>query len=115
MTPEARVVPVRAFGSLTTVLRDGPLMLIPGIQVVRPRSVNVLRDANGRIHRSEKAKRDFQWMHPCPANGNMTGGCAGYVIDHIKPLATGGADDPSNMQWQTTAAAEEKDKWERKQ
>jgi hypothetical protein len=36
------------------------------------------------------------------------------VIDHVQPLASGGADSPSNMQWQTTAAAKEKDKWERK-
>jgi hypothetical protein len=32
----------------------------------------------------------------------------------VKPLANGGADDPSNMQWQTKEAAKEKDKWERK-
>jgi hypothetical protein len=36
------------------------------------------------------------------------------VIDHIKPLACGGADDPSNMQWQTREEAKAKDKWERK-
>jgi hypothetical protein len=47
----------------------------------------------------------------------MTGyphGRPGYVIDHIVPLACGGADAPSNMQWQTVAAAKAKDKWERK-
>ena len=42
--------------------------------------------------------------HPCPATGKSYGACKGYVIDHIKPLQRGGADDPSNMQWQTTAA-----------
>ena len=30
-------------------------------------------------------------------------------------VRAGGADEPSNMQWQTTAAAKAKDKWERKQ
>jgi hypothetical protein len=34
------------------------------------------------------------------------------VIDHVKPLKRGGSDDPSNMQWQTTAAAKAKDKVE---
>ena len=35
-----------------------------------------------------------------------------YVVDHIKALACGRADDPRNMQWQTTAAAKQKDRWE---
>jgi hypothetical protein len=36
-----------------------------------------------------------------------------YVVDHVVPLACGGADSPSNMQWQTKAEAKAKDKWER--
>jgi hypothetical protein len=36
------------------------------------------------------------------------------VVDHIKPLACGGADAPSNMQWQSVTAAKAKDKVERK-
>ena len=41
-------------------------------------------------------------------------GRRGYVVDHIVPLACGGADAPFNMQWQTVAAAKEKDKVERR-
>jgi hypothetical protein len=41
-------------------------------------------------------------------------GRPGYVIDHITPLAKGGKDVPSNMQWQTVAEARTKDKVERK-
>lgn len=41
-------------------------------------------------------------------------GRPGYVVDHIIPLACGGADVPSNMQWQTIAAGKAKDKWETK-
>jgi len=40
-------------------------------------------------------------------------GRKGYVVDHVVPLACGGADAPSNMQWQTAEEAKAKDKWER--
>ena len=69
----------------------------------------------GEIHRSTKAINDFKRTHPCPATGvASTKSCKGYVIDHVKPLACGGADAPSNMQWQTIAEGKAKDKWERK-
>jgi 5-methylcytosine-specific restriction endonuclease McrA len=73
----------------------------------------VNRDSDGRIHRSAKAKADFKKLHPCPSTGRTKGSCSGYVIDHITPLACGGADDPSNMQWQSEAEGHAKDKWER--
>jgi len=53
-------------------------------------------------------------MHPCPINGATSGKCPGYVIDHVQALAEGGADDPSNMQWENKEAAKAKDKTERK-
>jgi hypothetical protein len=34
-------------------------------------------------------------------------------VDHVVPLACGGADAPSNMQWQTIAEAKAKDRKER--
>ena len=40
-----------------------------------------------------------------PSTGRTSGACPGYVIDHVVPLKRGGADAPSNMQWQTEAAA----------
>lgn len=42
-----------------------------------------------------------------------TNGRPGYVIDHIVSLACGGKDAPSNMQWQTIADGQAKDKTER--
>ena len=77
-------------------------------------SGSVKRDFHGRIARSEAAKRSFEKTHPCPATGRSGGSCPGYVVDHIKPLACGGADAPSNMQWQTEAEGKAKDAWERK-
>jgi hypothetical protein len=71
------------------------------------------RDSHGKIKRSPEAKHNFQHQHPCPSTRKTTGSCKGYVIDHITPLACGGADSPSNMQWQATAAAKAKDKTER--
>jgi hypothetical protein len=74
---------------------------------------SVERDSHGRIKRSNAAKDAFKRSQPCPATGKSTGGCPGYVIDHVKPLECGGPDDPSNMQWQTIADGKAKDKTER--
>jgi hypothetical protein len=67
-----------------------------------------------RIPRSAAAKHAFVRAHPCPSTGRTSGACPGYIIDHVKPLACGGADAPGNMQWQTLYAAKQKDKWERR-
>jgi hypothetical protein len=72
-----------------------------------------VRGANGRVERSAAAKSAFQRSHPCPSTGASGGSCPGYVVDHVKPLACGGVDVPTNMQWQTDAAAKEKDKTKR--
>jgi len=68
--------------------------------------------SHGSIKCSTAASDAFTYSHPCPSTGKKSGACPGYVVDHIKPLKWGGADDPSNMQWQTEAAAKAKDKWE---
>ena len=70
------------------------------------------RDNRGRIERSSRAKREFQRGSPCPSTGKRSGACPGYVIDHVTPLKRGGADAPSNVQWQTRDAAKAKDKIE---
>src|SRR5205085_7853407 len=70
-------------------------------------AVSAARDDNGRIKRSEAARHTFEVQTGYPH------GRKGYIIDHIKPLACGGADDPSNMQWQTIEAAKAKDRVER--
>ena len=77
-----------------------------------PKAAGVHRDSHGRIARSSSAKHDFQKSHPCPKTGKSSGACPGYVIDHVTPLERGGADNPSNMQWQTKKQAKIKDKTE---
>src|ERR1041385_527913 len=66
-----------------------------------------LRDSRGRIQRSAEAKQLFEYQTGHPH------GWPGHVVDHIVPLACGGVDAPSNMQWQTTAAGKAKDRTER--
>lgn len=66
-----------------------------------------------RIVRSHAALTAFAHAHACPSTHQFKLPCPGYVIDHIKPLACGGPDKPSNMQWQTIAEGKAKDKWER--
>ena len=64
--------------------------------------------------RSTTARNEFQQLNPCPATQKSTGSCPGYIIDHVIPLDCGGADAPTNMQWQTVPDAREKDKIERR-
>jgi hypothetical protein len=65
------------------------------------------RDANGKIARSAAAKDAFMKQTGYPK------GRPGYVVDHKIPLECGGADTPSNMQWQTVQEAKVKDRTER--
>lgn len=60
--------------------------------------------------RSAAARAAFIRTHPCPATASSRGPCPGWVVDHIEPLCAGGADAPSNMQWQQLADAKAKDK-----
>src|SRR5208283_3842407 len=78
----------------------------------RATSSSIRRDSHGRIRRSTAAKHAFERQHPCPSTGRTSGRCPGYVVDHVRPLECGGADAPSNMQWQTLAEGKAKDKTE---
>jgi 5-methylcytosine-specific restriction endonuclease McrA len=71
-----------------------------------------LRDWRGRYIRCSAARAAFERDNPCPSTGQPQGACPGYVVDHIVPLKRGGADLPSNMQWQTVEDAKAKDKVE---
>ena len=98
--------------NLRTILAAALISLLvsgaaPSPLSAQRKAVGVARNSHGRIARSSKAKREFEKETHYPH------GRPGYVIDHVIPLANGGADSPSNMQWQTKADAKAKDKWER--
>src|SRR5262245_53217310 len=63
---------------------------------VPKKSTVATRNKNGKIQRSETARNEFMRQTGYPKG-------RGYVVDHIVPLECGGADTPSNMQWQTAA------------
>jgi hypothetical protein len=59
------------------------------------------------------ASASFAARHTFARQTGYPHGRPGYVIDHVVPLACGGADAPANMQWQTIAAGKAKDRTER--
>jgi len=76
------------------------------------------RDAAGRIKRSRAVLRQFAQVFPCPATLEPVASCPGWAIDHVIPLAAGGCDAPTNLQWlpdgiKSCAGAACKDRWER--
>jgi len=70
--------------------------------------------AEAKTYRDPHERAAFVKQYPCPSTGKTRGACPGYAVDHIKPLCAGGADRPSNMQWQTVKEAKQKDREERK-
>ena len=79
---------------------------------VAPRRSHAVRSTpthrpDGRPRRSSSARHRFMTSTGYPH------GRRGYVVDHKIPLACGGADSPSNMQWQTVADGKAKDQTER--
>lgn len=57
------------------------------------------RRADGTIIRRQDVLTAFKRAYPCPATGNVTGGCPGWAIDHVIPLVCGGCDAVVNLQW----------------
>src|SRR5215831_1394002 len=72
------------------------------------------RNAYGTTRRSHSARSAFVRQNPCPSTGKTSGRCPGYVVVHKIPLKCGGADDPSNMEWESKAAAHAKSRAERR-
>lgn len=66
-------------------------------------------DKNSSAHSPSTAAKT-QFMR----ESGYRNGRPGYVVAYRKPLACGGADDTSNLQWLTTAEAKAKEKTEGK-
>lgn len=73
-----------------------------------------LRDSDGKIKRRKAVLNAFKQYHPCPANGQTSGPCPGWYMDHVIPLACGGCDSVNNLQWLPEAQWKAKSKFERK-
>ena len=57
------------------------------------------RNAAGEIIRRADVLKAFRQVHVCPATGITRHACPGWAIDHVVPLACGGCDAVSNLQW----------------
>lgn len=83
------------------------LITIMGLVALSTIAATPLRDLDGSIHRSRAALHRFHVSTGHPR------GWKDHVVDHILPLASGGPDDPINMQWQTLDEGKAKDGIER--
>ena len=99
--------------TFATALASDPLV------EVRYCAITPSRDADGSISRRADVLRAFKAIHACPSTEKHSGACPGWSMDHVIPLANGGCDAVSNLQWlphQIKSCAGEfcKDRWERK-
>jgi hypothetical protein len=82
-------------------------------------TIEPVRTETGRIARRTDVLVAFRKIHPCPSTGSRFGACPGWNIDHVVPLAVGGCDSVSNLQWlpvgiKRCAGNLCKDRWERR-
>lgn len=78
----------------------------------------VARNTSGDTARSTAVIYAFRKKWRCPSTGLHLGGCEGWAIDHVVPLACGGVDAVYNLQWlpneaKNTASPLAKDRFER--
>lgn len=57
------------------------------------------RTATGLIIRRTDVTSAFRKIHQCPSTGLYNGACPGWAMNHVIPLACGGCDAVSNLQW----------------
>jgi len=128
--PKALAEPVRCANGKETIYQNAPCpagyvasVVSSSLSVVSPekpivdheedkRGMVASRKTRVKTPRNPANVREFRSLFPCPSTLEETGPCPGWVVDHKIPLACGGVDDYSNMQWQKKAEAKAKDKVE---
>lgn len=85
-------IPLLAIALCAITAKADPLKEYRYVQEIK-------RDAKGQILRRADVLVAFKRIHPCPSTGKSTGACRGWALNHIIPLACGGADAVSNLQW----------------
>src|SRR5216683_7638817 len=61
-----------------------------------------VQNSHGQLHGYDELRRGLnKCQSPRKIETGYPHGRKGYVVDHVKPLACGGVDAPSNMQWQS--------------
>jgi hypothetical protein len=65
------------------------------IAAIAPCQSTLAAGPHTTTHRDPKERALFMHQHPCPSTGKAHGACPGYVVDHVTPLACGGADADS--------------------
>jgi hypothetical protein len=78
-----------------------------------PKAAKPVKVPSSKSSGKAGTQRSDAARHAFARQTGFPNGRPGYVIDHIVPLACGGADAPANMQWQSIAEAKAKDRVER--
>lgn len=89
------------------------LLLAAAVTLQTPDLVTRVRDKDGHLVRSRSRVCLFLRMVGAVKPGAACRVPAGMRVDHLVPLACGGADIPSNMQLLTEAEWKAKTGWER--
>jgi len=63
--------------------------------------VIVDRELHERVERTRRAQEQFARDNPCPANGQATASCPGYVVECAEPdpARPDRCFDPARLQW----------------
>lgn len=80
--------------------------------------IEPVRKVDGTIARNRSVIERFRKRFPCPTGAKHNESCEGWAVDHVIPLACGGRDIVSNLQWlpdeiKSTDNPNAKDRWER--